>query len=687
MWIAEIAQPVPLHRAFDYEVPPALLERALVGARVRAPFGSRHLIGVLLSVREGEPKRALKSMESVLDPAPVLSLEMLDLARWISKRYAAPIGECLKALLPAFIKTLAAAAPAVAARALPEQSRERSLPAPFQLTAGQAEAVEALRERLGRGSFSAALLYGVPASGKTEVYARLMREAVEGGGQVLYLLPEISLTRPFFEEFSARADCSVTLWHSRLRLTERRATWEGLRAGTVQAVVGARSACLLPFRNLRLIVMDEEQDESYKQEGQPPFYHAREIVLERARRVGALAVLGSATPSLEAVAAAQAGAVELLRLSERVIHPHGPPRVDIIDKPRGREGCLSEELAERIRDRLARREQVILLVNRRGYSNFVICRKCGWVARCPSCQMAFIHHEAVPTEPTLRCHHCGRKKAVPPACGGCGAPALSFAGVGTQKIVAELKSKSPEARVLRMDRDTVGRKDEDFRLYERFKSGQADILVGTKLVAKGFHFPDVTLVGVVDADTMLDMPDFRAAERTVQLLLQAAGRSGRADKPGEVLIQTSRPDHYALQAAARGDYLRYARREISLRRELGYPPAAELVRLVLSGFSQAQVAQAADAAASLLRRRLGCDERPEGTAQPIPAGPPNASEADILGPAPAVHSKLRGRHRYQLLVKLGRGGRRFDAESAQALRASLPSSIRLQIDVDPYDLF
>ena len=330
-------------------------------------------------------------------------------------------------------------------------------------------------------------------------------------------------------------------------------------------------------------------------------------------------------------------------------------------------GCLSLELLERMRERLARREQIILLVNRRGYSNFVLCRKCGWVARCAECSVALIHHEEGPSF-GMRCHHCGRKEGVPTGCARCKTGPLAFSGIGTQKVVAEVRRVLPGARVLRMDSDTVSReKPIDEGIYEKFRSRQADILVGTKLVAKGYHFPEVTLVGVIDADTMLHMPDFRAAERTAQLMIQAAGRAGRADKPGEVFLQTAQPTHYAMQAVARADYEAFAEEELRLREGLGYPPASTLVRVLFLAKSEEAAAAAAAQAAAALRAEL-------------------AEKESLLGPAPGVHARFQGRYRYHLLAKIPDRSR-VDAFLAGVLKLELASGVKFKVDVDPYDFF
>ncbi|MBI4348859.1 MAG: primosomal protein N' [Elusimicrobia bacterium] len=678
--IAEVACPVPLNRTFDYEVPEALARRVAPGVRVAVPFGPRRLTGYVLSVRSGEPQRPLKPVWAALDPEPFLSAELLELARWLSARYAAPPGEVCKALLPSFVKA------GVRGKARPcppppdgAASRERG----FELTSGQAKAVEHLTERIRAGGHEAALLFGVPASGKTEVYITLIREAVAKGGQALFLVPEISLTRPFFEDFERRAGLPVALWHSQVGQAGRREAWLGVRRGEVRVVVGARSASLLPFKDLRLAIVDEEQDESYKQDGQAPHYHTREVVLERARKFGAVAILGSATPSLEALELVDSGRATLIRMPERVAKSTPPPRVHVVAPPRAPGRCVSDALVERLRDRLNRREQSILLVNRRGHSAFLWCRKCGWVARCVSCGLAYVMHEGAEAPPApqpglfgaeagfgLLCHHCGRRAKVPPSCVGCKTGALSAGGAGTQRVVAELKTLLRGAKILRMDSDTVSKERaeslKDHRIYDRFKAGEADILVGTKLVAKGFHFPNVTLVGVVDADAMLQMPDFRAAERTLQLLIQVAGRAGRAEKPGEVLIQSANPGHYAVASVLAGDYLAFARQEMGFRRELAYPPASGLIRVLLSGAKAEQVEAEAEALAARLR--------------PLLAG------AEVVGPSPGVYQKLRGKFRYHLLVKL-RDGARAPACLEALSRAEVAAGVKKSVQVDPYDLF
>lgn len=657
MRIAEVACPVPLHKGFHYEVPSGM--RIEPGMRVRVPFGPRWIQGMALSVFEAQPDRPLKKIGGAIDPEPILTPELIHLARWLAGRYSAPIGECVKGVLPAFVKSgqepVAWPNPAV---------KETGKPA-FTLTSGQDQALRLMLSKLEEKEFFPCLLYGVPASGKTEVYLRLIRRAIADGGQAMFLVPEISLTQPFFDEFSASLGVPVVLWHSRLGARERRLAWLGIRRGEVKVVVGARSAALLPYKDLRVAVVDEEQDESFKQEEQPPLYHARDVVLHRARQFDALAVLGSATPSLESWEMTRRKQLELVRMPDRVSQV-ARPSVGLLSLPVN--GCLSDELIAKVKDRLAKREQVILLVNRRGFATLVMCRGCGWIERCAECGVAKIQHEENGAF-FLRCHHCEKKEPMLAHCPKCKKPALRVTGTGTQKVVAELKRILPGTKVLRMDRDTVSKEGkEESRIYQKFLAREADILVGTKLVAKSFHFPDVTLVGVVDADTMLNMPDFRASERTMQLLAQVAGRSGRAEKPGEVLLQTLYPDHIAIAKTVDGDYAAFADGELSARRELGYPPFCVLVRLVWTGKDEAKVAEVAHAACEKLRAEM------------LPLG------HEVVGPAPTVIRLASGKFRYHALIKVAEPTQLERALSA-ARACDCPSGLKLKINVDPYDLF
>ncbi|MHB2025760.1 MAG: replication restart helicase PriA [Elusimicrobiota bacterium] len=663
MKIADVAFPIPLPRSFHYRVPD---EMAIVpGCRVRASFGPRKAIGTVVSVFNGESPRPLKSIESVLDAEPMIPRELLDCAVWISNRYAAPIGECIKAVFPAYVKPQSKDDGfSVAGKGGEVFAAKLSSPAPaFELTRGQTQAVDFLRGRVESHEFYAALLYGVPASGKTEVYLRLIRSAVEAGGQALFLLPEISLTRPFFDEFAASLGVPVALWHSKIPIAQKRRAWLGLRNGRVKVAVGARSASLLPFHDLRLIVVDEEQDESFKQEGKSPYYHVRDVVFRRAKTWKASVVLGSATPSLETWQMARRDEISLLEMPERIFSS-ARPKVIIAPSPLGR--VFSDLLLEKVRERLAKREQSILLVNRRGFSTLLICAKCGWLARCPSCGVAEIRHEMSDASFEMRCHHCSRRGAAPLVCPQCASVALRSAGIGTQKAAAEIKKIFPGARTLRMDQDSL--RDREEKIYEKFAAGDADILIGTKLVAKSFHFPNVTFVGVVDADSMLHMPDFRAAERAMQLLAQVSGRSGRAGKEGEVLLQSLKPEHEAIARTVEGNYAAFADVELASRKRLGYPPHSTLIRLIWSGKKEEDVAAASEKTVEAIRLKV------------------SAAGHEIIGPAPAVIRMTNGKPRYHSLIKVSRPSE-IDMVVCAARECPATSGVKMSVNVDPYDLF
>ncbi len=418
------------------------------------------------------------------------------------------------------------------------------------------------------------LLHGVTGSGKTEVYMELIAEAVRRGQQAIVLIPEIALTYQTVIRFYRRFGDRVSLINSRLSAGERYDQYERAKKGMIDVMVGPRSALFTPFSNLGIIVIDEEHEPAYQSESSPR-YHARETAFERARMEGARVVLGSATPSLEAYAAAEEGMIRLLEMPERT----GTallPRVDVVDLRQelreGNRSIFSRALQDAIEDRLARREQIMLFLNRRGYAGFVSCRSCGHVFKCPHCDVSLSMHRGR----RLVCHYCGHTAPMPDTCPECGSGMIGTFKAGTQQIEQEVLRLFPQAKVLRMDMDTTRKKDSHESILAAFRDHEADILVGTQMIVKGHDFPDVTLMGILAADLSLHIPDFRASERTFQLLTQAAGRAGRADKPGEVIIQSYSPDHYSIQCAAAQDYKQFYEQEISFRRLGGYPPAGYL---------------------------------------------------------------------------------------------------------------
>jgi primosomal protein N' (replication factor Y) len=716
-------------------------------------------------------KRKLRDILEVLDDAPVLDAELLELCRWVADYYVAPLGVVLRAALPPGLMgeatngrdappvrtrrviRLVRELPTLAARdeALGRSPRQREAFETLEamggesasthltgqlgfshavlkglVTKGLAEVVDEVVTRDPFASLGSAdserhepttqqaavmatlseaalaptpevvLLHGVTGSGKPLVYLELLETLVaQRGRSAIVLVPEISLTPQTVERFRGRFGDQVAVLHSGLSAGERYDAWRALRNGEKRVAIGARSAIFAPVRDLGVIILDEEHEGSYKQ-SDTPRYHARSVAVMRARLARCLCLLGSATPSVESWDNARRDRYRLLELPERVTQ-QDLPRVELVDlraepsprsaapesaapestppesmppgsaEPADRGPCIfSECLSAAIGTRLEREEQVILLLNRRGYATFVQCFECGKVWSCDSCSVSLTYHRR---RARLVCHHCGFEATPPARCDGCGAPDPAFSGIGTEQVERRLGELFPNARLERMDLDTTGTKWAHFEILERFRQRQVDILLGTQMIAKGLDFPGVTLVGVVNADVGLNLPDFRASERTFQLLEQVAGRAGRGADPGEVLVQTVRPHHFALRTAARHDYIAFAEQELEDRREPGYPPHRRLANLVISGRREEQVADAADQLAEWTRRLIA-DRGLEGI--------------DVIGPAPCPIDRLRERWRWHFLLKSDTPGvlgsvLRFLAER----RGRTDRQIRIEIDRDP----
>jgi primosomal protein N' (replication factor Y) len=531
------------------------------------------------------------------------------------------------------------------------------------LTEHQQRAVETIGRAIDAGGFAPFLLWGVTGSGKTEVYLHAIASVLGRGRGALLLVPEISLTGQLVARVRARFGERVAVLHSGFSHAERLEAWSRIRRGEARIALGTRSALFAPLRDVGLIVVDEEQDSSYKQEDGVR-YHARDSALVLGRARGAVVVLGSATPSLESYANAVTGRYRLVTLPERV-YARALPTVRAVDLrvDPGGDGVFSGALREAINERLARREQILLVLNRRGFAPVVVCRDCGATAQCARCSVGLTYHRA---RGRLCCHYCGMTAVPLDRCAGCNGHQITLQGVGTEQIEARLRAEWPHARIARMDRDTTGAKRAHETLLGAMRRGEADVLVGTQMVAKGHDLPNVTLVGIVNADVGLSLPDFRASERVFQLLIQAAGRAGRGDRPGEVILQTRHPSHDAVVFAQRHDVAGFYERELARRRELGYPPFGRLIILLLSGPREAEVIAAAQRLASEAAGAL-------------------YGGVSVLGPAPAPLWRLKGRHRWQLVLKGPKGpavGEVARALVALALKG-LPRGVRLDADVDP----
>jgi primosomal protein N' (replication factor Y) len=562
----------------------------------------------------------------------------------------------------------AAAARALSRRGLALEGRRavRRIPAEFALaeedrardataSPAQAAALTAISGALGTGR--GFLLHGVTASGKTEVYLRAAAEALARGTGVIVLVPEIILTAQVVARFIARFGDRVALLHSALSAGERFDEWRRVLDGAADVIIGSRSALFAPLERVGLVVVDEEQEPSYKQESDPR-YHAVDAALALGRIAGCAVVLGSATPRVTTYHAVRAGELTLLALPERIGELPLPPTtvVDLrLELRTGNRGTLSEALRVALRRAIAAGEQVILYLNRRGFATVVLCRDCGYVAKCPACEIPYAFH----VDGALVCHRCGRRAAkAPERCPACGSARIRQLGVGTQRVEEEVRAAVPRASVIRLDRDAVRAKGAHAAAYERMRSGEAQVIVGTQMLAKGFDLPGVTLVGVINADTVLNLPDFTAAERTFQLLAQVLGRSGRGPAGGRGILQTYLPEHYAVRAAAAHDYLTFAEAELDGRRRFGYPPFGRLVLLSTQAKRLETVERRAGELAGWLREAAG-------------------SDAEVLGPAPAFAAKRAGSYRAQVVLRGAHPERVLDRVTV---------SDEWTVDVDPVTL-
>jgi primosomal protein N' (replication factor Y) len=550
-----------------------------------------------------------------------------------------------------------------------------------RLTTPQQVAFEAVADAVRARRFERFLLHGVTGSGKTEVYLRAVEQTLAAGRQALVLVPEITLTHQLIARLVARFGERVGVLHSALRPGERIAEWRRLLGGTPIAV-GARSALFAPLDDLGLIVIDEEQESSYKNE-EGFRYHARDLAARRAAAAGCPLVLGSATPSLETRFACDRGELRRLVLPDR-IGSRPLPAVEIVDLaaerkhvPRGRKLVLTRPLSAALSETLAAGGQAILFLNRRGFSTRVFCFLCGHAERCRHCDVSLVFHAA---SHELRCHYCDYRIDPPEACSGCGAPDTALLGIGTERLEEEVRTRFPEARIARLDRDTAARRGETERLLGELAAGRVQILIGTQMVAKGHHFPGVRLVGVIAADQALQFPDFRAAERTFQLLTQVAGRAGRGEAPGRVIVQTHQPAHYAIAPVRDHDYESFYRAELAHRAALAYPPCGRLVHALVSGPDEARCEAEVQRLAGVARRAAGLPPPAAHDAGGEPAGAP---AVEVLGPAPAPLARLRDRFRFSLLVK-GRDEKRVLAAGRAMARAGAEGPARdVRVVVDP----
>jgi len=728
-----------IHRELDYLVPEALSERVGVGSRVRVPFRQRSALATVAAILDHSDAERLRPIEAVIGDTPILSEELLELAKWISAYYCCPIEAVMRSLLPQVIRRaevgwkkqlfvrparkvdieeiekLRRRAPrqaelleaiskleapvraadllrqtsldnqtlrALVKRGLAELREEAVVRDPhgdeqFIATSNlelNAEQVLALKEIIqaldSPESARPILLHGVTGSGKTEIYLQAIRAAVERGRTAIVLVPEISLTPQTVERFKGRfaeTQDAVAVLHSHLSEGERHDEWHKIHSGRARIVIGPRSAVFAPLKNLGLIVVDEEHENTYKQE-EAPRYHARDVAVVRARIEKCVAVLGSATPSLESYYNATRGKYRLATLTQRIDEKQMPlMRIVDLRQERRKEkavAILSERLRAAIADRLEKSEQTILFLNRRGFSTSLLCSNCGEARNCPNCSVALTFHRHVAR---LSCHLCGHTAAVPKKCPACGQDALIYAGFGTEKVESTVAHIFPKATVRRMDADSMTRKEAYRDTLRNFRTGKIDILVGTQMIAKGLHFPNVTLVGIINADLALHLPDFRAGERTFQLLTQVAGRAGRGETAGEVFVQTYTPFSPSIQFARHHDFAGYFQQELEFRERCDFPPFKHAILITVRAAHEARAKFSAETLARRLKETLGAEF--------------------ILGEAtPAPLEKLQGQFRFHILMR-GEAIVRLSRLVRETLdKLPFPEDVTVTVDVDPYQL-
>jgi len=639
---------------YTYLVPEGM--EVVPGHRVLVPFGRRTAWGYVLATVSEDPGIEVRPIERA-DRDPLLLPHQMELARLVAGHYWAPLIECLRAMVPPRIRGGKSSGAGPSAR----QHRHSQLllaasHAPvgdgrLDLNADQAAALALIRGQ------PAVLLHGVTESGKTEVYLAAAEAARVDGLATLVLVPEISLTPQLVQRFARRFGGRLGVLHSRLTELERAQQWWRARRGELEVLIGSRSAVFAPLPNLGLVVVDEEGSSAYKQD-RTPRYEASWVARRLAELTGSRLVLGSATPSVASYWEAEQGHFALARMPRRVRGVE--PEIELVDMraeaEAGNRLPLSQRLVEVVNGALEDEAQAILFLNRRGMATFVLCRDCGKSLQCPDCSVAMVQH---PEIGGLSCHYCGHSRPLPPHCPYCGSRQLRALGIGTQRLESVARKLWPQARILRLDRDTAGGDEGYFEIFEAFASGRADILVGTQLVARGLDLPAVTAVGVVDADLPLHFPDYRSAENTFALVTQVAGRAGRRERQARVVVQTSNPDHYALRRAAEHDYLGFYKEELPSREVFRFPPFAELAVLTYSNEHGEKAAQTA---------RDAADELAAGLLAEKVAG------IKLLGPSPAFVFKVRGQYRWQITLK---------GEGLERARPFAPSGRGWSYDVDP----
>jgi primosomal protein N' (replication factor Y) len=658
----EVVTSLPIDRTFQYKVPDDIEFSPEIGKRVHIAFRNDKRIGYIVKMEDQPQVEDPKPLLDVIDEEPIFTKEMIDLGEWIKNNYYCSWGEALEAMIPGALKH---GKISMTSR-IREVQREVVPTEPHIPNKEQEEVLKEINACVEEGKHKVFLLHGITGSGKTEIYLQTMENVLSKGKTGIILVPEISLTPQTVERFRSRFGDRVAVFHSRMLQSARFTEWKRIKDGQARMVVGPRSAVFSPFEDPGVFIVDEEHEPSYKQEDVPR-YHAREVAIERARAAGAPVILGSATPSLESYHKTVMGEYRLVELTQR-IEEKKLPKVKLVDmrmefETRSGKSVISRVLAEGLQKDIAKKQQALIFINRRGYSTFVNCQKCGYILKCSKCDSPMVFHQA---KAELICHYCNRRMAPPGICPSCNDEKLMYRGTGTQKVETELKKILPGVRIERMDSDTMSKRGAHDRVLQDFTDHKIDIIVGTQMIAKGLDFPKVTQVGVISADANLNLPDFRSGERTFNLITQVAGRAGRSDLGGEVIVQTFTPEHYAISMAAKHDYNSFYLREIEARRQLMFPPFVSLVKITVRSQKEENVVKVAGRLAETLKKKI--------------------PSIDMLGPAPAPMTKLRGYYRWNVLIKS-----KDREEIVKKLRVALKgfrkgSGVFMAVDIDPMSM-
>ncbi|MBI5417908.1 primosomal protein N', partial [Candidatus Poribacteria bacterium] len=578
MNFVDVALPLPLSTLFTYRIPDELNNIPERGVRVLVPFRNKKLVGFVLHQKQSDAREKIKDIIAILDEKPVIDENLLKLAEWISSYYFCPIGLTLRFFIPQTKILKNNTILHVEATLDKESNSFEYIKTSFTHTDEQISCLEIIRK--SGDKFGVFLLHGITGSGKTEIYLEIITDVLKTGKQAIIMVPEISLTPQTISRFTERfGENNIAVLHSKLGAKKRLEEWWRIKNKKVSLVIGARSAVFAPTPDLGITIIDEEHEWTYKQD-ESPRYHARDVAIMRAQACNAKVILGTATPSLESYYNAKIGKYKLISLDKRA-KANELPVVEIINMrdeiEKGNLEPFSKKLINNIKDCLLRKEQVILFQNRRGFSSFVLCRKCGYTLKCKNCDVTLTYYQS--TE-KLCCHYCGYTEHISKVCPSCSSEYLRYFGIGTEQVEDLMKKAFPDAVIERLDLQTIIKKGQLEKVLDDFKNHKIDILIGTQIIAKGHDFPNVTLVGIIFADITLNLPDFRSAERTFQLLTQVAGRAGRDCKPGKVVIQTYEPEHYSIRLASLHDYKNFYEKEIKYRKALFYPPFTRIISIL-----------------------------------------------------------------------------------------------------------